>query len=114
IDVIGPDGREPNRLATTLALHQGLTAESQNRWPSLALDFGSVADIFARSLLAGFYYKTFMAPGWACDRVYDPLIRRAAGLGRLEPIVADHAGPVDTLHVQADVPFVGAGAARRA
>src|SRR5436305_272032 len=111
IDVIGPDGREPNRLATTLALHQGLTAESQNRWPSLALDFGSVADIFARFLPAGFYYKTFMAPGWAWERVYEPLIRRAAGLGRLEPIVADHAGPAETLHEHADVLVVGAGAA---
>ena len=38
VDVIGADGREPNCLATTLALHEGLVAESQNRWPSLGFD----------------------------------------------------------------------------
>src|SRR6267378_3309615 len=31
VDVIGANGREPNRLATTLLLHEGLVAESQNR-----------------------------------------------------------------------------------
>ena len=31
-------GREPNQLATTLLLHEGLEAVSQNRWPSLAFD----------------------------------------------------------------------------
>ncbi|TLY84604.1 MAG: FAD-binding protein, partial [Gammaproteobacteria bacterium] len=111
IDVIGPDGREPNRLATTLALHQDLAAESQNRWPSLEYDVGSLSDLFARFLPAGFYYKTFMAPGWAWERVYEPLIRRAAGLGKLEAIVGDHADPAETLHEHADVLVVGAGAA---
>jgi len=38
VDVIDAEGREPNRLATTLALHEGLVAESQNRWPSLRFD----------------------------------------------------------------------------
>jgi methylglutamate dehydrogenase subunit C len=111
VDVIGADGREPNRLATTLALHEGLAAESQNRWPSLEYDVGSLSDLFARFLPAGFYYKTFMAPGWAWERVYEPLIRRAAGLGRLEPIVGDHAAPAETLHEHADVLVVGAGVA---
>ena len=31
---------------------------------------------------AGFYYKTFMWPAAFWERVYEPLIRRAAGLGR--------------------------------
>ena len=30
VDVVTAAGREPNRLATTLALHEGLEAESQN------------------------------------------------------------------------------------
>src|SRR5262249_15816155 len=38
VDLLGESGREPNQPATTLALYQGLTAVSQNRWPSLALD----------------------------------------------------------------------------
>src|SRR5258705_352308 len=111
VDVIDAEGREPNRLATTLALHEGLVAESQNRWPSLRFDALALNDLIARFLPAGFYYKTFMAPGWAWERLYEPLIRRAAGLGRLEAIVGDHAAPAETVHDHTDVLVVGAGAA---
>ena len=111
VDVIGAAGREPNRLATTLELGEGLVAVSQNRWPSLKLDVLAVNDLLGRFLPAGFYYKTFMAPGWAWERLYEPLIRRAAGLGRLEAIVVDHAAPAETVHDHADVLVVGAGSA---
>jgi heterotetrameric sarcosine oxidase alpha subunit len=111
VDLIGSCGREPNQLATTLALHEGLAALSQNRWPSLKFDALSINDLFSRFLPAGFYYKTFMAPGWAWERVYEPLIRRAAGLGRLEPQVGEHADPAETVHDHADVLVIGAGAA---
>ena len=111
VDVIGAAGREPNRLATTLELSEGLVAVSQNRWPSLKLDVLAVNDLLGRFLPAGFYYKTFMAPGWAWERLYEPLIRRAAGLGRLEAIVVDHAAPAETVHDHADVLVVGAGSA---
>ena len=111
VDVLGAEGREPNRLATTLALHEGLVAESQNRWPSLGFDVMAVNDLIGRFLPAGFYYKTFMAPGWAWERLYEPLIRRAAGLGRLEAIVGEHAAPAETLHDHADVLVIGAGVA---
>ena len=111
VDVIGSRGREPNRLATTLALREGLVAESQNRWPSLRFDALAINDLLGRFLPAGFYYKTFMAPGWAWERIYEPLIRRAAGLGRLEAIVPGHADPAETVHDHTDVLVVGAGAA---
>jgi methylglutamate dehydrogenase subunit C len=111
VDVIAAGGREPNHLATTLALYEGLVAESQNRWPSLGFDLMALNDLVARFLPAGFYYKTFMAPGWAWERVYEPLIRRAAGLGRLDAIVGEHAAPADTVHDHADVLVVGAGVA---
>src|ERR1700754_481978 len=52
----------PNLRATQVELYDGLVAESQNRWPSLSLDFGSINDLFSRFLTAGFYYKTFMWP----------------------------------------------------
>jgi sarcosine oxidase subunit alpha len=110
VDVIGRQGREPNRPATTLALYEGLVAHSQNRWPSLRVDLGAINDRLSRFLPAGFYYKTFMAPGWAWEKIYEPLIRRAAGLGRLEPVVLDHA-PAETVHDHCDVLVVGAGAA---
>jgi len=111
VDVIGPSGREPNCLATTLSLTEGLTAESQNHWPSLRFDLMAVNGLFGRFLPAGFYYKTFMAPAWAWEPVYEPFIRRAAGLGRLEPKVPDHSPPAETVHQHADVLVVGAGPA---
>ena len=111
VDVIGAAGREPNRLATTLALHDGLKAVSQNCWPSVRWDAGRVNDFLSRFLQAGFYYKTFMAPGWAWERLYEPLIRRAAGLGRLEANIDEHAAAAETVHHHVDVLVVGAGVA---
>src|SRR5512135_2755413 len=73
--------REPNTRATVVELFDGLEAHSQNRWPSLACDFGAVSSVFSRVFVAGFYYKTFMWPAAFWERVYEPLIRRAAGLG---------------------------------
>ena len=111
VDVIGARGREPNVLATTLPLYEGLNAESQNRWPSLRFDLLGLNDLLSRFLPAGFYYKTFMYPGWAWERVYEPLIRRAAGLGRLETQVPAGAAPAETVHAHCDVLVIGAGAA---
>ena len=77
----------PNLRATEIELYDGLVAMSQNRWPSLAFDFGAVNSFAAPLLAAGFYYKTFMGPrllgsNRAWTRIYEPLIRRAAGLGK--------------------------------
>ena len=72
----------PNLRATTVELYEGLVAESQNRSPSLRFDIGAVNDLLAPLLPAGFYYKTFMWPRSWWHRVYEPVIRRAAGLGR--------------------------------
>ena len=73
---------EPNQRATMVELQDGMAAVSQNHWPSLEFDIGSVAGNLSRLLPAGFYYKTFIWPraGWA--RLYEPVIRRAAGLGQ--------------------------------
>ncbi len=111
IDLMTAAGREPNVLATLLPLHEGLQALSQNGVPSLRFDVLAVNNLLGRFLPAGFYYKTFMRPAWAWEKVYEPLIRRAAGLGRLVPIVPAHAAPAETRHAHADVLIVGAGAA---
>ena len=74
--------REPNTRATTAELYDGLVAASQNRWPSLRFDLLSLNSLVAPVLSAGFYYKTFMWPASFWEKVYEPLIRRAAGLGR--------------------------------
>jgi methylglutamate dehydrogenase subunit C len=110
VEVLSPNGREPNRPATTLELREGLEIESQNRWPSLRFDALAVNDLLSRFLPAGFYYKTFMAPGRAWERLYEPLLRHAAGLGRLKGSAAPHA-PAETVHDHLDVLVVGAGAA---
>ena len=111
VDVLSHGAREPNRLATTLPLTEGLSAVSQNRWPALGFDLLAVNDLIGRFLPAGFYYKTFMAPGWAWERLYEPLIRRAAGLGRLAAASGEHADPAEIVHDHADVLVVGAGSA---
>ena len=56
------DQTTPNVRATTQEIFDGLTAESQNRFPSLKLDLLSVNDMLSPFLSAGFYYKTFMWP----------------------------------------------------
>lgn len=79
--------KEPNTRATTAELFEGLTAKSQNRWPSLAFDMMAINDRLSSFLAAGFYYKTFMWPAAFWEKLYEPIIRRAAGLGSaaLEP-----------------------------
>ncbi|OJG00109.1 sarcosine oxidase subunit alpha family protein [Pararhizobium antarcticum] len=80
---IGDGGRtEPNTRATVAELYQGLIAKSQNRWPSIDFDLGAVNSLLAPFLGAGFYYKTFMWPAAFWEKVYEPIIRKAAGLGR--------------------------------
>ncbi|MBN8897267.1 MAG: (2Fe-2S)-binding protein, partial [Rhodospirillales bacterium] len=78
----GPGRVTPNLRATTLELHDGLVARSQNRFPTLRFDLGALAGLAAPLLGAGFYYKTFRWPAGFWRRVYEPAIRRAAGLGR--------------------------------
>lgn len=103
-------GREPNVPATMIDLSEGLVVDSQNRWPSLDRDIGAINGLFSRFLGAGFYYKTFMAPSSWWERRFEPAIRRAAGLGRLQPVIAGD-GPSEIVHDHADVLVVGSGAA---
>ncbi|MDX2204420.1 MAG: sarcosine oxidase subunit alpha family protein [Hyphomicrobiaceae bacterium] len=108
----GPGRVTPNLRATQVVLYEGLAARSQNRWPSLRLDIGAVNSLAAPLLSAGFYYKTFMGPralgaGRAWAKVYEPLIRRAAGLGR-PPKDADPDFYAQTF-AHCDVLVAGAG-----
>jgi len=72
---------EPNALATEIELVEGLVSKSQNCWPSVSFDFGAINNIFNKFFPAGFYYKTFMWPKNFWYKIYEPIIRRAAGLG---------------------------------
>ena len=102
-------GDEPNRRAGDIALVDGLVAASQHAWPSLRLDLGALADRFAPLLPAGFYYKLFFRSPILWRRVWEPLLRRMAGLGA--PPRAPDPGRHDTIHAHCDVLVVGAGPA---
>ena len=97
---------EPNLRATAIELFDGLTAASQNRWPSLDFDVGGITNIFSRFLPAGFYYKTFMWPGNAW-MFYERIIRAAAGLGKA-PTLGD-PDYYERRFAHCDVLVVGAG-----
>jgi sarcosine oxidase, subunit alpha len=71
----------PNLRATQVELYEGLVASSQNRFPSLNFDLGALIGLLSPILAAGFYYKTFIRPHGAWRKLYEPLIRRATGLG---------------------------------
>jgi sarcosine oxidase, subunit alpha len=105
----GPGQFEPNTRATMQEIYSGLSTESQNKWPSLKFDVGAINDRLYMLFSAGFYYKTFMWPRSFWDKVYEPFIRRAAGLGRapteLDP---DHYA---SRYLHCDVLVVGAGPA---
>ena len=71
----------PNLRATQVEIYEGLRARSQNAWPSLKHDAMALNGVFSAFLPAGFYYKTFIGPKGAWEHIYEPAIRRAAGLG---------------------------------
>lgn len=100
---------EPNTRATVQEVYDGLRVVSQNRWPSLGFDVGEVNDKLHRFFAAGFYYKTFMWPKSFWDKVYEPFIRKAAGLGKA-PTAID-ADSYASRYLHCDVLVVGGGAA---
>lgn len=106
----GRGGRmEPNTRATVQELYDGLEAVSQNRWPSLEHDIGAVNGLLSPFLGAGFYYKTFMWPKGFWEKVYEPFIRRAAGLGKASYAAdPDH---YDKSWAHCDLLVIGAGPA---
>jgi len=100
---------EPNTRATTVELFDGLEAKSQNRWPSLSFDALAINDLFADFLTAGFYYKTFMWPKAFWEKLYEPAIRKAAGLGSLS--MKPDPDSYDKGFLHCDLLVIGAGAA---
>jgi len=101
--------KEPNTRATTAELFDGLTATSQNRLGSLSFDLLAVNDRLSNFLTAGFYYKTFMWPKAFWEKVYEPIIRRAAGLGELS--LEDDPDVYDKGFLHCDLLIIGAGPA---
>ena len=90
-----------------IELYDGLKAKSQNRWPSLDFDVGALNSLGSSVFVAGFYYKTFMWPKSFWETVYEPMIRRAAGLGS----AAKEADPdkYEKSYAHCDVLVIGSG-----
>ncbi|MDA4844471.1 sarcosine oxidase subunit alpha family protein [Hoeflea poritis] len=100
---------EPNTRATVTELFDGLVASSQNHRGPLRYDLMAVNDYLAPFLSAGFYYKTFMWPKAFWEKLYEPVIRSSAGLGRL----SGKADPdiYDKGFLHCDILIIGAGPA---
>ncbi|WP_432816757.1 sarcosine oxidase subunit alpha family protein [Sulfitobacter sp. JB4-11] len=97
----------PNVRATQQEIYDGLVCRSQNAWPSLSFDVMAVNDLAAPFLGAGFYYKTFMWPKSFWEWVYEPVIRKAAGLGALSG--KSNTQTYDKAFAFCDLLVVGAG-----
>ncbi len=99
---------EPNTKATTVELYEGLASFSQNHVGSLEFDLMELNDFLSPFLSTGFYYKTFMWPKSFWEKVYEPFIRRAAGLGSLsgkpDPSIYDKG------FLHCDILIIGGGA----
>ncbi|MCB1386504.1 MAG: (2Fe-2S)-binding protein, partial [Nitratireductor sp.] len=100
---------EPNTRATMAELFDGLTATSQNHRGPLGFDLLAVNDLLSPFLTAGFYYKTFMWPKAFWEKLYEPFIRSAAGLGRLSG--EEDPETYDKGFLHCDLLVIGAGPA---
>ncbi len=105
----GPGRFTPNLRATSVELHDGLNAISQNRWPSLKTDFGAINDRLGMFLPAGFYNKTFMWPRSFWDKLYEPAIRKMAGLG--DAPTEEDPDTYASTYAHCDLLIIGAGPA---
>ncbi len=99
-------GDEPNVRACTRRLEAGMAVRSQNALPSLDRDFLSLTQLAAPLMPVGFYYKTFIRPT-ALWPSYEHVLRRAAGLGKVD--LSSRPGAYDKQYLHADVVVVGGG-----
>ncbi len=98
---------EPNVLADRLEIAPGLAVMGQNYKGSLDNDKDMLIDRFGRFLPVGFYYRTFIRPRF--DKWWEPMIRRKAGLGKVN--LKAHHGYFDKQYLFHDVVVVGGGPA---
>lgn len=101
-------GGEPNVLADTLALSEGLDASGQNYLGSLQRDYSALLGWFSRFMPVGFYYRAFFKPRGLWE-LWEKPIRHMAGLGKLD---LEHRPDYhDKQYLFYDVVVVGAGPA---
>ncbi len=108
----GRGGRgDVNVPATACEIYEGLTASSQNCWPSVEFDLAAVNSLLSPLLAAGFYYKTFIGLGHSTRTwmFFEKFIRRAAGMG--SAVRQPDPDRYEKVNAHCDVLVVGAGRA---
>jgi len=105
-------GDEPNVRGAHRLVEAGMDVRSQDTWPSLALDVKAANELARRALSTGFYYKTFMSPGWLWP-AYERVLERFAHGGVLggNPSYDGRGGRYDKRHAHPDVLVAGGGPA---
>ncbi len=103
-------GEEPNCLADKRRIEPGLVVEAQNYVGSFEDDKGRFVELVERFLPVGFYYKAFheTKKSW---QAWEPIIRRMAGLGKLDLKADFHHSYYDKQYLFADVAVIGGGPA---
>jgi sarcosine oxidase, subunit alpha len=98
----------PNVFAEQHRLMNGDVVRAQNYLGSLSFDLNAWIGAFSRLFPVGFYYRRFFKPKgiW---RYWEPLIRRMAGLGKVN-VTAGH-GYFDKAYLFADLAVIGGGPA---
>ncbi|CAI3800022.1 Sarcosine oxidase subunit alpha [Pseudomonas sp. MM221] len=99
---------EPNVLADLEAVREGQVVEGQNFNGSLEHDRDAYLGKFSRFMPVGFYYRSFYKPKgmW---KVWEPLIRKKAGLGVLD--LGFKPQYYDKAYLFVDVAVIGGGPA---
>lgn len=100
---------EPNVQADRYPISEGLRVYGQNYSGSLENDRQAVMGWFSKFMPVGFYYKAFFRPKGIWQKLWEPLVRRSAGLGKVN-LNTPH-GYYDKKYCFYDVVIVGAGPA---
>ena len=100
--------QEPNVLADAHALSAGLQVTAQNVNGSLDNDRDAYLGKFSKFMPVGFYYRSFYKPKgmW---KVWEPIIRKKAGLGVLD--LKFQPEYYDKAYLFTDLAVIGAGPA---
>jgi len=99
----------PNMSAEKTILRDGMTVRPQNVLGSPEIDLMGFMDKLDWGMPAGFYYRTMHKP-YRLWPLFQNLIRKAAGLGRIDPFFK-MKGTYDELYLNTEVCVIGGGPA---